>query len=175
MAAIEQLLTELKEAVLENTEHLKVLNAGRAEALKAVDKVADAAAAGAAKPTRSRKAAAAEPAAVAEPEAVAPAAGPPVEETLRGEVKGYIDGGTTDAEKAARTENIKAIMAHFGGLLCGPASKLDDDQKSQALFFVRRYAAGCAVNFAQDYDFAGDPTQDGLEAAPAAADEFDIG
>jgi hypothetical protein len=185
--SIEQLIADHTAALNENTEQLKILNAGRAEALAAVDRVA--AAAGESAPKRGRKKAEAEPApaAGAEPAAgaaaePAPAAAEPssstvsVEEQLRAATAGYVDAeGLTAEQKAARIENIKAIMSHFGGMLCGPQSKLDDQQRAQALFYVKRYAAGCTVNFSQEYDFAGDPAQGGLEETAAADDEFDIG
>lgn len=188
--SIEQLLAENTAALRENTETVQKLIAGRDAALaKLEEKVA----AGEAKPARaSRKKADAEagnaatdaatdsPASTSpEPSAQssAPAAAPAIDQTITDAVTGYLKGTEDEAERKVRTGDITSIMSHFGGKLVGPHSTLDADQKVQALFYVRRFAAGCEVNFSQDYDFSGDPAQG---AAPAVTvegeeDEFAIG
>jgi hypothetical protein len=189
--SLEQLLAENTAALIANTQALQVLEAGRQASLEQLKKAAETG--DAPKPTRRKKAdeapaAAAEEAtvtqtvtegAVSAPTTTAPAATESIEQQVRAETTAYVNAeGLTDDQKTARTDNIRAIMAHFGGMLCGPTSTLDDEQRSQALFYIRRFAAGCTVDFSQDYDFSGDPAQGGLDAAEpaaAAADEFDIG
>jgi hypothetical protein len=168
---LEEKIAALVAAVEANTAAVEKLNAGRDVALaKLEEKVTG----GEAKPaTRRRKAAetkaeepATEPAAAA-----AETKGAFDDEVLRSASKNYIAGGKTEDERAARHANIKTIVDHFGGKLVGPESTLDDEQKAQALFYVKRFAAGCKVDYSQDYDFAGDPTQDGLDAG--STDDFD--
>lgn len=187
--SIEALLDRVATAIEANTQALQVLEAGRQASLAQLEKHAAAGGEGAPKTSRSRKkeaepvtgeAAATEsvasPAASPSPDPAATAAAADtanIDADLTAAVTAYIAGSNGDDDKAARTENIKAIMGHFGGKLVGPTSTLDADQKSQALFYVKRFGAGCEVNFNQDYDFSGDPAQG---AAPeTVADEFDIG
>jgi hypothetical protein len=187
--SIETLLAELRDAVDRNTQQLQVIEAGRQASLDQLVKAQGAAAETAPK-TRGRKKAE-EPAAAPEtgvtgeqnpapgetPAATATTTAPTVDVTaidneLKQATADYIGGGATDDEKKARTANVVSIMDHFGTKLVGSQSTLDADQKQQALFYVKRFAAGCTVNFSQEYDFAGDPTQG--SAAPAE-EEFAIG
>lgn len=185
--AIEALLERIAVGLEANTAVLQILNAGREASLEQLKKAGEAGEAAPARATRKKKAdeapavteTATAPTAVPPAAAAAPVDGLSALETeLKAAVTAHIEGTTVAEEKAARVADIQAIMAHFGGKLVGPQSTLDDDQKAQALFYVRRYAAGLPVDFSQDYDFAGDPTQGGLEPAGAAADagdDFDIG
>lgn len=186
--SIETLLAEVRDALDRNTQQLQVVEAGRQASL---DQLLKAQGAEAAPKTRTRKKGEVEPGmqgtAVPIAEETVPAETPAataptpaadvttIENDLKQATTDYIGGGANDDEKKARTANIVSIMEHFGTKLVGPQSTLDAEQKQQALFYVKRFAAGCTVNFAEDYDFAGDPTQGGLDAAAPAEEEFAIG
>lgn len=193
--AIEQLLADLTSAVEKNTSALEKLEAGRAAAIAQLEKK-DAADGARTTRSRSKKAepeagpvetAKPEPEvqvpATAEPKAEAPKAAATttapelskVEETLRDEVNAYLRSATNEAGKLELQGKVKTIVQHFGGPLIGERSNLDEDQRAQALFYVRRLVAGLTINFAQEYDFAGDPKQDSAQPATAEVDEFDIG
>lgn len=198
--SIEQLLAENTAALNANTETMGKLIAGREAALAQFEKQA-AVAGEAPKPTRTRKPKADEaPAAggggeaggnaagsaaagsTVESPAASPSSAPtvgPDDAEIRAAAATYIKGASDDEDaRQARGANLKAITDHFGTkTLVGPEGVQDADQRQQTLFFIKRFDAGCPVDFSQEYDFSGDPTQDGLEpaAAAAAGDEFDIG
>lgn len=82
-------------------------------------------------------------------------------------------GATEDAdERAKRVGVLKAMAEHFG---CAPKFAelaADSDRLKQSLFFIERAKAGLPIDFSADYDFAGDPKQDGGVAAVVEEDEF---
>lgn len=184
MASLEELIVGLTEAVNRNTASIDTLVAGRDAALAQLEKVA-------AEPkpaTRSRKkaesaegnaAGSAEGGSTAESQAASPSSAPatPIvtDDALRAAATEYVGGaGDDQAERQARGKNIKAITDHFGTkTLVGETGIQEDDQRAQALFYLKRFEAGLKVDFGAEYDFAGDP---GQGAEPAAADDdFDIG
>lgn len=183
---LEEKIAALVAAVEANTAAVEKLNAGRDVALaKLEEKVTG----GEAKPaTRRRKkiddepaegnaAGNAAPGSTTASQADSPSSAQTAaafdDDTLRGAVKDYIAGGKDEVARTARQANVKTIVDHFGGKLVGPESTLDDEQKAQALFYVKRFAAGCKVDYSQDYDFSGDPTQDGLDAGADDTTDFD--
>jgi hypothetical protein len=188
--SFEALLERVAVAIERNTESVEKLCAGRDAALAQFEKVATA---GEAPKPRSRKKADAEPAAgngaaaAAETtETVAAASQPATEpsiadDDLRNAAQAYIGGAGDDvAARQARGANLKAILDHFGvSKLVGPEGLQDPEQKQQALFYLKRYDAGITVDFAQDYDFSGDPLVGGESVHAAAVtadeDEFAIG
>ena len=83
-------------------------------------------------------------------------------------------GATEDAdERAKRVGVLKAMAEHFG---CAPKFAelaADADRLKQSLFFIERAKAGLPIDFKADYDFGGDPKQDGGASEVAAEeDEF---
>jgi hypothetical protein len=73
----------------------------------------------------------------------------------------WMDGKSKE-DRLEASKKLTAALAFFGvgGKLTGEESKLDDDQRKQAKFFIERWAAGLTVDFNTDYDFDGEPTQD---------------
>lgn len=71
--------------------------------------------------------------------------------------------GKSDAERNAAATFMGDLLTEFGlagTKLTGPQSKLDDEQRRQTLFFLKRKAAGLPVDFKADYDFSSDPTKE---------------
>lgn len=88
---------------------------------------------------------------------------------LKSAATAWMDGKSQD-ERLDAVKKLNSVLEHFGlagSKITGPDSKLDDDQRKQARFFVRRWAAGLEVNFSADYDFDGEPTQ----GAPTEAND----
>jgi len=142
--------------------------------------------------TRARKtadpvvAAAAEPAAVVEkPADPAPVVAEtsksflPADVTDAASLEIYVKawtGAVTGDDKVKRVDLLKAIANHFGvAPKFGPLAETKD-RLTQTLFFIERSKKDLVVDFAADYDFAGDPAQ-GRASAPAAdaADDSDFG
>lgn len=185
--SIEALLAENTAALIANTEQLKLLNAGREDALAALTAKTDAP-----KGTgRGRKAA--EPAAT-EQVATATASASTAEtqstmastttlakstvdvsdDAMRAFVSGWLKSTEDASEVAARGDQLKSILAHFGvSALVGEKGITGEDERRQALFFVTRFKEGLTVDFSADYDFDADPlTQGNTEPAPAAEDDL---
>lgn len=189
LMSIEERLAENTAAINRNSDLLERVVAGQAAAIEKIEgakpsRTKPAAAAPAATPAAepAQTPAAAEPAATpaaaaAEPTPAA-AAAPAIVEVSDDDVKAAalawmakVDPTGTDmAKKTECAQKLTEIVAYFGldGKLTGPQSKLDAEQRQQALFFINRWAAGLTVDFSADYDFDGDPTQG---AAPAAAED----
>lgn len=110
------------------------------------------------------------PAATETAATTAPAADVVTDEQLKAAALKWMDGKPQEARLEA-AKKMNDILAYFGvgGKLTGPESKLDDDQRKQAKFFIERWAAGLTVDFSAEYDFDGDPTQGG------AVDEDPLG
>lgn len=170
--AIESLLERLAVALEANTAILEKLEAGREAALEQLQSKSDAGP----KPARtSRKKAGEEtpPAGNGEGAStgsqegvVTPAVEPTIsDDDIRGAAGTYIGGAGDNVDnRKARAANIKQITDHFGTkTLVGETGIQEAAQREQALFYLRRFNAGCEVNFSAEYDFAGDPAQ-GVEA-----------
>jgi len=74
----------------------------------------------------------------------------------------WTNGKTTEEKKALFTK-VNEMLDFFGlagSKITGPESKLDDEQRKQTLFFIKRWSEGLEVNFSADYDFDGDPCQE---------------
>lgn len=165
-------------ALSANTAILEKLEAGREAAIAQLEQKAD-------KPaTRSRKKADEAPAgavagdaagsAAEETSAVAGETATVSDDDIRNAAIGYVQGTaekpTTAEERKVRGANVKSITDHFGTkTLVGPDGINDPDQRTQALFYLGRFNAGCEVNFSAEYDFSGDPAQ----GAVAAEADFD--
>lgn len=173
--AIETLLERIAVALEANTAVLEKLEAGREAALEQLQNKADT---GTKAPRASRKKADETPATAgngdnastgSQEAAATPAADEPTisDDDIRGAAGTYIGGAGDNVEnRKARAANIKRITDHFGSkTLVGETGIQDAAQRAQALFYLRRFNAGCEVDFSAEYDFAGDPAQ-GVEAAP---------
>lgn len=183
---LENEIKELTAALKENSELLRQANAGREEALKSLQEQAkEGATTGTARRTRAAakkdEPAAAEPAAA---KADAPSWNPDISvEGTRALVAGYVGQDDNAEAKKARTENVKALFAHFGVDAFNPvATKPDaksiegDDNRRQAVFYITRFAEGLPVDFSAEYDFGADPLTQAVEPAAeeAAAEEEDF-
>lgn len=109
-----------------------------------------------------------------------PAANVVTDEALKNAAVAWMNASTkgkSDADaKAIKGDAAKFlgdILTFFGcgGKLTGAESKLDDDQRKQAKFFIERKAAGLPVDFSADYDLDGDVKQ----GAAAEAEEDPLG
>lgn len=88
-------------------------------------------------------------------------------------VDGKADEKLEKAQIDERRAFIASLMTELGtAKLCGPESKLDEDGRKKASFYIMRKAEGLKVDFGADYDFDGDVTQGG---EPEAAAEDDLG
>jgi hypothetical protein len=88
--------------------------------------------------------------------------------TFGGAAKKWLEkeAAGTDAYKA-RGKTIMGILANFGA---AKMSELNEADEPKAMFYLKRAAKGCTINFDAAYDFAGEPDQ----AEPvAAADSSD--
>lgn len=165
--SLEQALADHTAALKANTAILERVVAGQEAAMAKLEGAA-------AKPARaSRKAADPEPEAKAEPKAAEPAAAakdtPPAvtQEMLKTEALALRNGTEDEALRANYGQFLVAMTAHFGAkALTGPDGLNDPDQLKQAIFFVKRKAAGAEVDFSADYDFDGDPAQGAAEYDP---------
>lgn len=182
--AIEQTLIEIRDALTANTETMKILIAGREDALAQMKaEAAKNAATGAAEPTtrrtRAKKDDAPPPATTTE----TPVA--PEQASTRRDINTSDDGikalvapwmgGITDAAaRQAAADKLTEVLTHFASpKLTGPESTLDDEQRYQTYFFIERIIAGKPVNFSADYDFDADPlTQDQAAPDKNPADDF---
>ncbi len=92
------------------------------------------------------------------------------EAQVKGEFIGWL-GDTSDAdERKARAAFIASIAQNFGvAKPFGPEGMKDDEQRQQALFYLRRHREGVPVDFAADYDFDDDPLQGASDAVDDAA------
>lgn len=173
-------LGEVLAALQGNTTTMTTLIEGRQEALEALT-AKDAPAAKPARRTSKKKDDAETDTAEDEtetkqPETVAAAFKPDIsEDGLRALAVGYLTGGD-DKGKADRVSNVQAMLQHFGAESINPVEgkkSLDgDDVRTQAAFFLTRYAAGEKVDFKADYDFGADPL--GQSGATAAAADDDM-
>ncbi len=180
--SLEAQIAELTAAVKENTIVLKELCAGREEALAQLK-----ATAGGDKPaTRSRGKKAEEPAGGADEghgtngsaggAQSAEVASAPTKRTvdtsddgMRKLVSDWIASKGNDPVMTALSE----ILKHFGSpTIVGPKSTLTPEQRYQVTFYMARYEAGLPVDFAEAYEFDGDPLTQGAmaEEAPGADD-----
>lgn len=96
------------------------------------------------------------------------------DDDLKATAAAWMAGKPAEERKAA-AEKIFEMLEWMGftrkDKLTGPESKLTDEQRKQAKFFIQRWAAGATVDFNTDYDFDGDPAQ-GAAAAEPDADPF---
>ena len=170
--SIEALLAENTAALNANTEQLKLMNAGREEAISAL--TSQAAAGAAPKTTRAKKG---ETATAPAAEVKTPA-GPDVsDDAMRGFVGGWLKSTEDKDEQAARGLQLKSVLEHFSAsALAGDNGIKSEDERRQALFFITRFKEGLTVDFGADYDFDADPlTQGDLEpAADDTADDDDL-
>lgn len=157
----------LEEALDRNTAALLTV-AGNQERLlagqqAAIDKIEGTKAGKAATPPKDKT-----PAATPQPTAAVVVAGVVSDEMLKNAAVGWMSASTkgkAEAEakviKGEAAKFLGEILAHFGcgGKLTGAESKLDDEQRKQAKFFIERKAAGLTVDFSADYDFDGDVKQ----------------
>lgn len=162
----------LAAAIAANTSILEKLEAGREAAVTALENKAD-------KPARTSRKKADEPAAGngeaastgSQAGGATAAAEPtgPSDDELRNAATTYIQGAGEDkAQRSERGANIKSITDHFGTkTLVGETGITGVEQRTQALFYLNRLAAGQPVDFSAEYDFAGDPAQG------AEAEDFD--
>lgn len=166
--SIEALLAEHTAALNANTEQLKLMNAGRQEAISALTTSAGAAAPKA----RAKKGETAAPA----PAEVKPA-GPDVsDDAMRAFVGGWLKSSDDKDEQAARGAQLKSVLEHFSAsALVGDNGIKSEDERRQALFFITRFKEGLKVDFSADYDFDADPLSQGdVEPAGDAAAEDDL-
>lgn len=181
--SIEQLLADqiaatnaLTVAVNENTAALKVLDAGRTEALDQLK----AAGTGTAAPRRTRAAKADEPAPTPTPaaaaETVAGYAPDTSDDAIRAMLTGWLKEKSIDAaEVTKRGDTFKAMLAHFGSpAAVGEKSTLDSDQRHQLVFFLTRFQTNLPVDFSADYDFGADPLAQGESLDLTAADDDEM-
>lgn len=168
--SIEALLAENTAALNANTEQLKLLNAGREDALAALTAKSDAPKA----TGRGRKAATPEP--VDTPAETKKPTVDVSDDAMRAFVSGWLKSTEDAGEIAARGEQLKSILAHFGvTALVGDKGITGEDERRQALFFVTRFKEGLTVDFKADYDFDADPLSQGdVEPAAAEAEEEDL-
>jgi hypothetical protein len=183
--SIESALAELTAAVVANTAVLEKLEAGREAALEQLQNKD----AGGTKTTRTRRpkettenadnsgnagAGSADTGSQAGAAANASDQAAPgvTEDDLRAEATAYIKGAGENVEdRKARAANIKSITDNFGtAALAGDNGIKDPEQRAQALFYLKRFAAGQTVDFSAEYDFAGDPAQG---VSGGADSEFD--
>lgn len=168
--SIEALLAEHTAALIANTEQLKLMNAGREEAIAALSSNP----APASKTTRAKKGetASATPAAAAAPEKTKR---PDVsDDEMRAFVGSWLKSTADKDEQAARGAQLKSVLEHFGvSALVGDAGIKGEDERRQALFFITRFKEGLKVDFSADYDFDADPLTQG-DVEPDAADEDDL-
>ncbi len=184
--SIEALLKEHTEAIRENTEQLRLMNAGRDAALEKLTSN-DASTATATRKPRAKKeeTAAAEPAktepAKDEPAAASAAANwnPDVsDDGLRKLAQTLVAKVKPDGSNKAEISGLLASINQELGTakLVGPDSTLDDDGKRKAAFFLTRFINDMPVDFNADYNFGEDPTRQAVEPeADAGDDGFDIG
>lgn len=96
-----------------------------------------------------------------EPKSFLPAIKTGDADALKAHIGGWT-GATDDAdEKKARVAFLKDMANHFGCEAKFGELAADDDRLKQTLFYVERKKVGLDVNFSHDYDFDGDPAQDG--------------
>lgn len=181
--SIEALIKGLTEAVAENTEQLKMVNAGREAAIEKL--TANDAGGAPARKTRAKKDdAAAEPAAsttAAEPAAdAAPKCNwnpDTSDDGLRSLAQALVGKVAADgSNKAEISGQLSSVLQELGTpKICGPDSTLDDDGKRKAAFFLTRFANDMPVDFNADYNFGEDPLTQAVEPEAAADDGFDIG
>ncbi|PAL23594.1 hypothetical protein [Sphingopyxis sp. GW247-27LB] len=187
--SIEALLKAHTEALEANTEQLKILNAGRAEAIEKLT-ANDAGATATRKPRASKKAeeatAAAEPASAPKDD-TAPASSktgkwnPDISDdglrALAGKLVAKV--APDQSNKAEIAGALTSINQELGTpKLVGADSTLDDDGKRKAAFFLTRFVNDMSVDFNADYDFGEDPLRQAVEPAAEEAagdDGFDIG
>lgn len=67
----------------------------------------------------------------------------PTEDKIRVEVGAYLSV-KDPSEKAARKENVKAMLRHFGVSL---ASEIPEESRAEALGYIEQFAAGETPNF----------------------------
>lgn len=185
---LEQEIKELTAAVKELTEVTKVMNAGREEALKALQEQAkNEGAPAASRRSRASKKDEAQADTAPAAETAAPASDAPSwnpdlsKDGTRKLVGDYLNVEDAEAKKA-RTANVKAVLAHFGADAMNPIadrpeikSVEGDDERRQAVFYITRFANGLTVDFSADYDFNSDPlTQGDMEPAAEPAADDDI-
>jgi hypothetical protein len=152
---LEAVIAEMNGNLVKNNALLEQLIAGRAEAVTAL------AAASAKGATRGGK---------KDDKVTPPAdtkAAPPTkptisDDTIRDLAGGWLKATDDKTERAVRSDFVKSLLAHFGTkTLVGPEGIQDADARAQAVFFLKRKIAGCAVDFGADYDFDGEPNQGG--------------
>lgn len=165
--SLEAAIADLTSATKENTAILQQVLAGQKAALDKIDAVKGGGTKG------GKPAPAATPPAKSAPKVV-------TDEQVKAAAQAWM-AAATKGKSEADTKTVKSecaaflasIIAHFGvgGKLTGPESKLDDDQRKQAKFFIERKAAGQKVDFSADYDFDGDPKQGAAAAEPEAEED----
>lgn len=168
--AVNAALTEVLKQVVGNQERLL---AGQIAAIDKIDGVKSGGRAGKKETPAPVAETPVAPPTVAETPAAPAAPAAPAPVVTDDQIKAAAHAWMTDkseADRLAAAKFLGEIMTSFGvgGKLTGPESKLDDEQRRQALFFIQRKAAGLEVNFSADYDFTGDPTQ----GAAAAGDDL---
>ncbi len=90
---------------------------------------------------------------------------------VKNEFIGWLGDTTDPDERKRRAGFVAAIGQHFGvAKPFDPTNGLvDDEQRKQTLFFLRRQREGLKVDFGTDYDFDADPLAD----QTVEADEVD--
>lgn len=168
--SLEALLAENTAALNANTEQVKLMNAGRAEAISALTSQP----ATAPKATRARKTAETP----AEVKPAGPAtSGPNIsDDAMRAFVGGWLKSTEDKDEQAARGVQLKSVLEHFSAsALVGDSGIQGEDERRQALFFITRFKEGLKVDFAADYDFDADPLAQGDAAAGEVAEDDLLG
>lgn len=183
--AIEELLTKHIAALDRNSDLLERVIAGQEAALAKLGE-APKASTGRGKKAAEAPAASEQPAAAplaaeqpaSDPPAekpAAPSSEAPTQDKLKEVALAWRNENPDEAVIKAKGEFLVAMTAHFGAKgLTGPNGLSDPEQLKQAIFYVRRKAAGLEVDFGAEYDFDGDPAQGGA-AAPAAEEEDPLG
>lgn len=186
--SIEALIKGLTEALVENTEQLKMVNAGREAAIEKLT-TNDAGGAPARKPRASAKKD--EAPAAAEPAAAEPAAEPAADagpkynwnpdlsdDGLRALAQKLVAKSASEKDREAEIlGSFKSVLQELGTpKFVGADSTLDEDGKRKGAFYITRFINDMPVDFNADYNFGEDPLTQAVEPEAAAADEdFGIG
>ncbi len=96
-------------------------------------------------------------------------------EQVKNEFIGWLGETDNADERKDRAAFVASIGQHFGVKKPFDPSEglVDDEQRKQTLFFLRRKREGLKVDFAADYDFDADPLADQTQESESAEDDFD--
>lgn len=90
---------------------------------------------------------------------------------VKNEFIGWLGEKPEVDEIKARQAFVQELGAHFGVKQVFADGALDEEQRKQALFYLRRKREGLKADFSADYNFDGDPLDD--QSADGEDDGFD--